>query len=865
MSVTNRDQSRPTGRFRRHRRCHSLARPLGESALPGGRRIGLLLSLAGFILSSAHAEDTPVALDPNLEVILFAADPDIVTPIGAVTNADGDLFVVESHTHVRPKDYVGPSTDLIKRFVDTDGDGRADEITIFARIEKEAMNLAFAPDGVLHVVTASDVIRLNDADGNGTSETDEHTVLLHLETQSGNPHGDLLGIAIDRDGTIYASRGNVGGYPYAYISAAHERLTGYGEGGDIVRINPDGSGLHRVATGFWNPFVIAFDRHGRLLCADNDPDSRGPNRVVHVIDGGDYGYLARYGPTGLHPFSGWNADLPGVLPIAAGTGEAPSGLLDLTSTRLGPNYSDAFAVTIWGEHTLSLFHPHRTGASFTATAEPFINGGEHFRPVALAPAKGGGFFITDWVLRDYPNHSRGAIWLVRPKQPGPEVHTAADVAALLKRIPDVFSPAQAESLLSNEDPFLRHHAVAALAAHGDLTRLEQLLASPSVDLRQGAWLALRHRGHAFTAAEIESALTDPSEVLRILALRHIGDQVDRTFTSKVEAMLTAPDLSPRLFRFVLATQQILGSDVDAAYAKGTRTFAIKRDVPAPLIERLVQDDSLPDAGRALAIPQLADPAAPAVRETLLQLITSSDSPPLVREAMRSLAAVGEPAATPIIQIVAFDPSLDPELRADAVSSLRQLPDGITPAFKKLLNDPAPPVRLEATRALQAFGLIPAADPVVRPTSLDDWNALLGTGGDPAAGERVFHETTALCITCHRVKNRGSVIGPDLSNIGLTLSRRQLIRSIIQPSDDISPEYQGWEIKLNNGGSVVGLQGHLRGWGIILTGFTGEEIRTRHENIASYGAMERSLMPDGLGQILPVDDLRNLVAYLESLR
>ena len=49
-----------------------------------------------------------------------------------------------------------------------------------------------------------------------------------------------------------------------------------GEGGNIFCCRPDGSGLRRAATGFWNPFHLCFDAFGRLFAVDNDPDSRPP-------------------------------------------------------------------------------------------------------------------------------------------------------------------------------------------------------------------------------------------------------------------------------------------------------------------------------------------------------------------------------------------------------------------------------------------------------------------------------------------------------------------------------------------------------------------------------------------------------------
>jgi len=71
------------------------------------------------------------------------------------------------------------------------------------------------------------------------------------------------------------------------IGADGTTLTGGGEGGSIYRCRPDGTKLTRLATGFWNTFHLTFDAFGRLFAVDNDPDSRGPCRLLHIVPGGD--------------------------------------------------------------------------------------------------------------------------------------------------------------------------------------------------------------------------------------------------------------------------------------------------------------------------------------------------------------------------------------------------------------------------------------------------------------------------------------------------------------------------------------------------------------------------------------------------
>ena len=87
---------------------------------------------------------SPKLEEPGLSLTLFAADPDIVTPVGVVVGSDDKVYVIESHTHSPPSDYKGPKGDLVKVFVDKDKDGVADSFSVFAEGFNAGMNLAFS-------------------------------------------------------------------------------------------------------------------------------------------------------------------------------------------------------------------------------------------------------------------------------------------------------------------------------------------------------------------------------------------------------------------------------------------------------------------------------------------------------------------------------------------------------------------------------------------------------------------------------------------------------------------------------------------------------------------------------------------------
>ena len=102
------------------------------------------------------------------------------------------------------------------------------------------------------------------------------------------------------------------------------------------------------------------------------------------MEGGDYGYRFRNGRKGLHPFTAWNGELPGTLPMVAGTGEAPCGVLAYEADNLPEDYRGNLLVTSWGDHRIERYRLRPRGASFQAAMEPVVVGGEDFRPVGIA-------------------------------------------------------------------------------------------------------------------------------------------------------------------------------------------------------------------------------------------------------------------------------------------------------------------------------------------------------------------------------------------------------------------------------------------------------------------------------------------------
>jgi putative membrane-bound dehydrogenase-like protein len=489
-----------------------------------------LIILALVAQTSLACADPPVPTDDRLVLELVAREPDIVTPTGLTVDEQGRVWVIENHTHQRPPEYKGPPSDRIRIFADFDASGTPRRVTTFAEGFRNAMSLTLGPNG-LYLATRSDIYLLRDTHGNGVA--DDRKVIVKLDSTGDYPHNGLAGFAFDGLGNLYFGLGENLGAPYKLIGADGTTLSGGGEGGSIYRCRPDGRGLVRVATGFWNPFHLTVDAFGQLFAVDNDPDSRGPCRLLHIVPGGDYGYRFRNGRKGLHPFTAWNGELPGTLPMVAGTGEAPCGVIAYESSGLPPEYRGNLLVTSWGDHLVERFQLKARGASFVSQSEALVRGGEDFRPVAIAPAPDGSLYLSDWVDKSYPVHGKGRIWRLRMKKPpADDGLRPAQVAAL--DVPEL------RPLLTHPRRAIRAAAATALTRKGKAGEkvLAELLKDEG-DVRtrvQALWGAAQLKPER--ALELVSlALRDPAPEVRAEAAHWIGPLLPSDLPKRDETRL----------------------------------------------------------------------------------------------------------------------------------------------------------------------------------------------------------------------------------------------------------------------------------------------------------------------------------------
>ena len=404
----------------------------------------------------------PQSSDPRIVIELFAEHPQIVTPTGLAVDRAGHVFVIESNTHFRPDNYKGPAADRILRMSDTTGDRKADKIDVFHEGTIATMDLALSDDGWLYVAERSRILRLRDTDNDGKADKSEDIVTL--DTTGTYPHDGLSGLAFDFFGNLNFGFGENLGHPYKLIGKDGKTFSGEAEGGNTYRCNPDGTGLTHTATGFWNPFGMCVDSFGNVFAVDNDPGGSPPCRLLHIVDGGDYGYKFRYGRSGIHPFVAWFAELPGTLPMVAGTGDGPCEVLDYESDGLPAEYRGNLLSTSWADHRIERYRLTPKGASYTSTRETLIQGGQLFRPVSMDVAPDGSIFVSDWANKSYTLHGHGRVWRIRMKDAPKQIRSK-------RQLRSIHLTTDIESI----DRTTRRKAAKALVAAGQLNPLNKLL------------------------------------------------------------------------------------------------------------------------------------------------------------------------------------------------------------------------------------------------------------------------------------------------------------------------------------------------------------------------------------------------------
>lgn len=783
--------------------------------------------------SDSSSAAPPRTLLDDYELELLAREPDIVTPVALAMDTNGDLLVIESHTHQRPTDYAGPASDRVRRFSDADGDGVFDTWSTLADGFRHAMNLVVRPDAKVVVITRGDVFLLEDKDGDGV--VDRRSVLVHLDTEVDYPHNALGGFALDGDRGFYLGLGENFGGAYRLIGSDGKEFADAGGTGMIFHFAADGSQMTKVAQGFWNPFGLCLVGDHMLFAVDNDPDASPPCRLIHVVPTGDYGHRFEYGRAGVHPLQAWDGELPGTLPMICGTGEAPCAVVP---------HQNFLWVTSWGDHRLERYRLKPQGMSFSAVRQVTVQGDADFRPTGCVAGKDGSLYFADWVSRSYPVHGKGRIWRLRSKQSKSQTEWP-EIQQVVEARTSLTDPLE---LVDSDDRFARQLAVASLDMQ--TAKAELLTAQGRLEALQ----ALRWLNATDQDEYLRLALLDDDPQVRLFGVRWISDHFLTQFRDEIAKLLEGEIPDDRYYLSLLSALHWLD---------GERSPPPK-NVVDNLLARELRNARRSNKLKTLALRYISPNHKQLTLAVLNDYIEDGDDR-LKTEAIRTLALGSHPNRFTYLAKVAGDETIAPSMRADAVGGLASAAQEFAPLLERLSASDWPEVATEARRVRRLTQLAESPKEIKPPIDqMDAWLALTGGRGNAASGRRMFYSAAGpRCSACHSMHGRGGSYGPDLTRYGTSHDRHQALTAILHPSQDIAPRFVPWVLETDDGKTHVGMRLPLPGDGgkEPYVDKDGKMFILDSTTVEFREPSNKSIMPEGIEKTITIDDLADLLAYI----
>lgn len=243
-----------------------------------------------------EAQTNPIVVAPGFQLNLFA-DRAVVPEFGLSLNSGPVAMTFDARGRLFVSTYSGK----IFIVLDTNDDGKADQVKTFATGISLPLGMTFRANGDLYVTSnvfggSGRVLRLRDTDGDDVA--DEQTIIVDGLPSAGDHQTNRL--RFGPDGLLYIGQGSATDDGIAKPGRPEEQPLN----GTILRVNVDSpSPTPEVfASGLRNPFGIAFHPvEGALFSTDggsgeicqggNCPEDLSPPEEINwVVQGGNYGF-----------------------------------------------------------------------------------------------------------------------------------------------------------------------------------------------------------------------------------------------------------------------------------------------------------------------------------------------------------------------------------------------------------------------------------------------------------------------------------------------------------------------------------------------------------------------------------------------
>jgi putative heme-binding domain-containing protein len=121
-----------------------------------------------------------------------------------------------------------------------------------------------------------------------------------------------------------------------------------------------------------------------------------------------------------------------------------------------------------------------------------------------------------------------------------------------------------------------------------------------------------------------------------------------------------------------------------------------------------------------------------------------------------------------------------------------------------------------------------------------------------------------CLNCHRVKERGSRVGPDLTNIGARRKRADIEQSVVDPDAEVLAENRYVTVVTHDGATYTGRILNEDTFSLQLIDTKEKLVSLQKADLSKFEFAKKSPMPSYRDK-LSGGELSDLVGYLVSLK
>lgn len=212
----------------------------------------------------------------------------------------------------------------------------------------------------------------------------------------------------------------------------------------------------------------------------------------------------------------------------------------------------------------------------------------------------------------------------------------------------------------------------------------------------------------------------------------------------------------------------------------------------------------------------------------------------------------------------------PQARTVTLATLLSRDDGALALLEAMGSGPAP-TDLAASQvqdlikhknakiAALAKTVLKSVIPPSREEVVKTFAPAVSLKGDAKAGQNHY---ISRCMACHQANGMGIEVGPNFTTVK-TKGRDALLTAILEPHKEVASQYIAYTVNTKEGQTVQGVITADDASSMSLKMMGGAAVTLQRANIKGSSSNGQSLMPEGLEGGLSVQDMADLLSFIEA--